>query len=381
MMKEKAEWFHHPNGKMSKTFYYSIAAALAPSTLRMDIKNVCLCLNLDQCNLRCIMCWQTSARESNRQKYKVVNMPREALLQILRSNGIKSATISVVGGGEPFLYPYIQDLLVEAPNNSKRLMIMTNGTLLHQNPTLWEMAEEAPITLMFSIDAATPETYEKVRPPAKWSTLIRNIERFIEVRERNPRLDLTTSFVVLQQNLDELLPFMKLNAQWKSEYVHIHPAIEGDFPKEWCIDRYDPYFLDTMVDVIRFAHSHPIKLDRLEEIIPPDFIRKGLPPFDQIADILPFFSDQQKSKPSHDPRQGCHLHSDSMTISHLGDIYLCDTAFRICYSCGNLFSDGLEDAWLSPQWLSVRLAHKLGLAHIHPLCRNCILVNKRRSGQ
>jgi len=378
MMKIKSEWPLRLKGKIQNAFYRNLAACFAPRLLPMAIKDVCLCVNLDQCNLRCIMCWQTSARETNRQIHPIDNMPREYLLQILKSKGSSGATISVVGSGEPFLYPYINDLLIEASAHCPRLMIMTNGTLLHKNQLFWEIAQEAPITLMFSIDAATPETYEKIRPPAKWDTLVRNIERFIELRERNPRLDLTTSFVVLQQNLDELPAFMQLNANWKSEYVHIHPAIEGNFPKEWCIDRYDPHYLQTIVEVIKFAHRNTIALDRIEEIVPSELVCNLTPPFDQIADILPFFTHNSKSNlPSDDPRRGCSLHTKSMTISHLGDIYLCDTAFRVYYRCGNVISESLEGAWLSNAWLSVRLAHKFGYAHLHPLCRNCLLIKDK----
>jgi len=375
-MEETKKWLIPAKGRKIKYLYRLLAAVLARDTLPLGIKNVCLCLNLDQCNLRCIMCWQTYARPANRKMYHTRNMPRNDLLRLLRNKQLAEATISVVGGGEPFLYPYLDDLLVEAPTEHRRLMIMTNGTLLHEKPLFWEIAKTAPITLSFSIDAATPETYGKIRPPGDWPVLVNNIERYVELRRANPRLGFLSSFVVLKQNLSELMDFMRLNAKWGSEYVHIHPAISANFPEEWRVDLSDPVYLSIMAEVIEFARLHSIALDRPAELLPPEELHHLEPASGQDDQASSTSGAASKWKlPPNDPRRGCTMHTESMTINHLGQVYLCDTAFRVYYTCGNVLANGIEKTWLSTEWLSVRLAHKLRVPHLHPLCQKCLFLN------
>jgi radical SAM protein with 4Fe4S-binding SPASM domain len=361
---------------MNNRLHRALVSSIAPSTLKVGVNNVCLCLNLDQCNLRCIMCWQTYDREANRQRHQVTNMSRVNLLGLLRSEALMDATISVVGGGEPFLYPYMEDLLREATVGGRRLMIMTNGTLLHHYPFLWEIAEKTNITLMFSVDAATAETYSVVRPPGYWSELTANIERFVALRENNPGLQFSTSFVVLKQNLPELVDFMRLNVRWKSSYIHIHPAIQGAFPAEWCINRRDPEYLEIIRECFALAQEHSIFMDQPEELVPEELvssITQG-PIVTSPMSLAQRLSSRWRLH-AEDPRWSCSKHTTDMTVTVTGDIYLCDTAFRACYPCGNVFEAGFMETWLSKPWLSVRLAHHLGTQERHYLCSQCLLIH------
>lgn len=356
--------------RMLTLIIYTIARLLAPEIIPFAVQNVCLCINLDQCNLRCIMCWQTTAREHNHKLYNKTNLPRKQLLQLLNMSAFEKTTITIVGGGEPFLYPYMDDLLIKGPTSKRRLVIMTNGTLLHRFPQLWETAKNAPLTLMFSIDAATPITYSLVRPPGSWDDLMNNINRFVKLRRSNPQLHISTSYVLMRQNLNELLDFLHLNKKWGSNYVHIHPAMHGNFPDEWRCDYTDPEYTRIIQLAIAYAQEHGIKVDRPEELLPTPAraITKVYNP--DLPKPSPHFPWQT---PRFDPRRGCTLHTKDMTLNHLGDVYLCDTAFRVYYSCGNVFRDGITNCWISAKWLSVRLAHHLNIQHLHPLCSNCLL--------
>ena len=355
--------------------------APTPDLVAFTVKEACLCLNLDQCNLRCIMCWTTYERDGNRGRYGVVDLPRDRLLALLEAPELERTTLSVVGGGEPFVYPHLADLLRAGPTENRRLMIMTNGTLLHEHDEFWRAAERAPITLTFSVDAATAATYEKIRPPGKWDVLVRNIERFVALRERNPLLRVQTSYVILRQNLAEIPEFMLLNLRWGAGYIHFHPAIRGAFPPEWLVDPFDVEFVRTMATAADVARAHGIALDRPEELVPARFVSGGRIVTTAVPPALPSHSRAQRPPgpylPPGDPRRSCTLHSTAMTINHLGDVFVCDTAFRVRYRCGNVFTDGIQGAWLSHAWVSLRRAHKQERPHLHPLCRHCLLVQER----
>jgi len=63
-----------------------------------------------------------------------------------------------------------------------------------------------------------------------------------------------------------------------------------------------------------------------------------------------------------------------VTVAVDGETYVCDTAFRLPYSCGNVFRDGLHGVWSSPAWSSLRAAHENDQAASHPLCGRCLLL-------
>lgn len=320
-----------------------------------EFESVNLCVNFDQCNLKCIMCWTTYDRAGNVSRPGLREMPASALSAVLADPRLDHTILSVVGGGEPFLYSEMDLLLKEGTRNGRRLMIMTNGTLLKRSALLWELAKTEAITLTFSLDAATEDTYAQIRPPGKWKTVMENVERFAELAKVNPKLKLQSSFVVLRQNLQELMPYMRLNAQWKSAYTHLHPAMNAGFPAEWRVDVASPEYRAIMTEVVEFARANDIYLDPLPELFPAG-AADGLGP--EIADA----------------RTTCQLPFKAMTISHEGDVYLCDTAFRERYVAGNVLESGIKGAWNSANWRSVRVAHLAGRQAKHPLCSKCLLV-------
>jgi len=213
----------------------------------LPLRNVSLCVNLDQCNLRCVMCWTTYSRGRHRRDEREMNLPRERLLELLRDPSlVELDSICVVGGGEPFLYPWIDDLLRDGPTGTRRLMIMTHGGLLDRNRAVWEVARERPLTVMVSIDGATAATYERIRLGGRWSRVVANVERLAGLPAVNPRFELAASYVVLEQNLDEVLDFVRLCIAWNVRYVHFHPAIAGEYPDTWRVDRGSQRYRDVM---------------------------------------------------------------------------------------------------------------------------------------
>lgn len=326
-------------------------------SLPLPLKNVSLCVNLDQCNLRCVMCWTTYSRGRHQRAEHEMNLPRERLLELLRDPGLASLdSVCVVGGGEPFLYPWIDDLLREGPSETRRLMIMTHGGLLDRNEVVWEVARTRPLTIMVSIDGATAETYESIRRGGRWKRVVANVDRLAALPQVNRRFEFAASYVVLEQNLDEVLDFVRLCIGWGARYVHFHPAIAGEYPAQWRVDRASARYRDVMCEAIALCAKAGIALDSPEELLAtPREDGSGAPG-------------------GPDPRRGCRLPFESVTVSVDGETYVCDTAFRLPYSCGNAFRDGLQGAWTSRAWSSLRDAHENDRAASHPLCSRCLLL-------
>ena len=94
-----------------------------------------------------------------------------------------------------------------------RFQLKTNGLLLSRY--LDELSILPNLTkLEISIDAATPDTYENVRRPGRWATLLENLDYCLEVRKRYS-FQVKANFVVQQANYKEMLGFVDLCSKYK----------------------------------------------------------------------------------------------------------------------------------------------------------------------
>jgi MoaA/NifB/PqqE/SkfB family radical SAM enzyme len=76
------------------------------------------------------------------------------------------------------------------------------------------MVERGVYGLYVSIDAATEETYKKIRIGCNWQKVQDNIRRLIEIKKEmnSPLPEIVTRFVVLKENLHEIPSFLDMVA-------------------------------------------------------------------------------------------------------------------------------------------------------------------------
>lgn len=132
------------------------------------------------CNLQCTMCngeWSSSIRSQREHLPPLPKAYDDAFFDELAGR-VGSLRRVELYGGEPFLgrEPLrLLELLVEqAPK--VEVAITTNGTIW--NDRVARLMDALPISIMVSVDGATPETYESIRVGASWDDVTRNIERF-----------------------------------------------------------------------------------------------------------------------------------------------------------------------------------------------------------
>ncbi len=98
-------------------------------------------------------------------------MPRAKMLECIRDwREMGVCAIELTGGGEPLIYPHVDDFLAEMASWRADLALVTNGTALTPTRaaafglTNWKWAR-------VSIDAGDPETYAKTRrvPSSHWT--------------------------------------------------------------------------------------------------------------------------------------------------------------------------------------------------------------------
>lgn len=163
--------------------------------------------NSEQCNLRCSMCdTRHQYPESDRQLDE--RLFSRVIPEILP--GISRIFMS--GNGEVLLNQYSRKFLQTLDSErypQLRIRLLTNGTLF--TPELWKSINHNHYeNISVSIDAATKETYEKIRVNGKWDALRQNLEFIGGLRRQNIFSHFCVTFVVMRSNYKEMKEFVEL---------------------------------------------------------------------------------------------------------------------------------------------------------------------------
>jgi len=167
---------------------------------------------VNRCDLECVMCYQGFRNDTN--KVTVNESVLDKIFDDFKKNQLSALMLTA---SEPLLYKNIGHVLKRA--EEAKIMdtfIFTNGSLLDRKKS--EMIINSCVTRLFvSIDAATEETYDKVRIPVgkkrlqynRLELLEKKIKDFIKLRnESGKKLPLTrVSFVALKENQHEIEKF------------------------------------------------------------------------------------------------------------------------------------------------------------------------------
>ena len=173
-------------------------------------------IHLDKpCNQKCIMCRPTGEYPSD-----VLPLPEfHALFE-----GIKGVAEHVtLIGGEPLMYPWIGEVLEHLGRHEIDVTINTNATMLTARLTSRLLALHR-LHLKVSIDAATRDTYRKIRGVDAHGLVTANLERFSAAAGGRGNVHLILVYVVMRENLAEVVPFIDFARTLHLDRVEFHPV-------------------------------------------------------------------------------------------------------------------------------------------------------------
>ena len=162
------------------------------------------------CNYRCAMCVYSNPEALADQHYSETMSDAlfGRIIGEVREHGCPSMGFNMMN--EPLMDPKIIDRIAEG-NRAGVIdsRINTNGSLLTRERAE-KLVDSGLTRLLVSLDAASKETYEKIRIGGNYEKVVRNIERFLDIRERkNQKLPiLRVSMVRLDYNEHENQAFM-----------------------------------------------------------------------------------------------------------------------------------------------------------------------------
>lgn len=160
------------------------------------------------CNLKCPMCFihSESNTNSDTSKYKGI-MSFENYCRILDELEGSHTTINPYRFTEPLLIKNLHDCITAAKNRNLSVALDTNGLLLKK-----EMADffvkEGLDSIMFSIDAMTSDTLEKVRGVRQIEKIKDSVFMMLEARGNLSWPRIGVSFVESESNHQEKKDFI-----------------------------------------------------------------------------------------------------------------------------------------------------------------------------
>jgi MoaA/NifB/PqqE/SkfB family radical SAM enzyme len=161
-----------------------------------------------RCNLACVMCARTYHLGSHG-----VHMTRQTFDAVLRAFSSARA-IHMQGWGEPLMHPLLFDFIAAAEPRRRIITTNTNLTVLTDRMVERVLASDLS-ALRVSLDGATSETYERLRPPARWDRVLRNLSRLLEARRAAgaDRPEVTLVVVCQEDSVGELPDLVRMTAE------------------------------------------------------------------------------------------------------------------------------------------------------------------------
>lgn len=297
-----------------------------PSYVRVIVGN--------NCNLKCVMCPYHSPQikpfHTTQFFQQSKTLSWEMMKRLARDCGQIGVTVLIGSVEEPLLHPKLSDFIQLCRQEGvSNVHLTTNGQLLNKDNAI-KLLQAGLTSIDISIDAATPDTYLKIRG-SDFYNVESNVLNFIEIRDKQGiTCEVRTSLVRNPEiSLEEENKFIN---DWVSKVNHIFILNRADYK------------------------SNNMRLNKVNTLV-----EKNLKDY------------QNKAK----GRWTCSFPFTEMTVLPDGRIYYCiETLFRLGFdssiqSLGNYHQQTLEEIWCGD--LFQQLRRDLILNHLEKrvACQDC----------
>tara|TARA_B100000745_G_scaffold151052_1_gene98768 strand:- start:5051 stop:6109 length:1059 start_codon:yes stop_codon:yes gene_type:complete len=273
------------------------------------------------CNLRCPSC-PIGIPEAYDKYISTERMDWNVYQKIiLEGEKYGCPSLEPQGTNEPFLDNNLENYIKFASEHGFiDIMLNTNGTLLSEERSK-KFLKSGITRIRFSLDAATKETYEKVRAGAKFDVTMKNIERFLEIKK--------------QGNYE--LPVVGVNFCKTSYNEHEEEA-----------------FIEQWMDKVDFVV--------IQEFQPPD----------TDHDYGHFLSTTSEYRDNVMKEFKCQQPWQRVQVRSNGEICPCCAFFSTELSLGNIKEKSIYEVWNGEKMNDLRELHKDGRYAENPWCKKCV---------
>ena len=182
------------------------------------------------CNLACITCRKDIYHHNEKDKQLA-----KKITEVVNREYLDHCDFLILAGnGEAFLSPEYRAVYESDNCNPQYIRLLCNGTLF--NETNWNgltKNKNSEIMLTVSIDAATKETYEKIRRFGNFDILKKNMEFASKLRNDGRLRYFRLNFVVQKENYQEMVPFVKWGEELNVDEIFFTKILNwGTYTKE-----------------------------------------------------------------------------------------------------------------------------------------------------
>jgi radical SAM protein with 4Fe4S-binding SPASM domain len=297
-----------------------------------------------KCNLRCIICEHTFWDEPNR------DMSFEEFKSIIEQFP-KLKWIGLTGIGESFMHKDFLKMLQYV--KSKNIIVELYDTFYFiDEKTSRELIKLEIDNFFVSLDAATKETYEKIRVGSDFDRVVNNVKNFIRIKKEMNAFfpELKFHYIVNKLNFHEIV-----------KYVELVKHLCG------CDN--------TSIQFTRMLHYFTETKDLYVEV-PPQIISDVEKKSKELGIPISWNQDVQQNKP---PLNHC-IEWTMPFIFVTGHVIPCCSGneagqreFQKETAMGNIFEKTFEEIWYGEKYKSTRKMLRQGKA-TKP-CKNCCLYN------
>lgn len=279
----------------------------------LEFPNVVLLDNTSACNLKCAMCDHVNIKNYR----KIEKMPMELYKKIIDEITIENskARIWEIFFGDPFLCNDMPERILYAKEKGcEDVVLNTNGVLMTADKA--ESYIKSGLDVIYvGIDAAQPETYNKIRVGGDYNKAVENVLAYQDLLNKygQERQKIFVQYVVSEENENEVEAFRKF---WNENGVNvkIRPKIS------WA----------GLVEANNLNTSPAIT------------------------------------------RKPCFWLMQTINICADGRVALCSVDLHCRVACGNVKERSIKDLWQNGSLKDYRRMHLSGTFDLLPvMCKNC----------
>lgn len=354
-----------------------------------------------RCQLRCIMCHFAHPDFQESQ----TTMGRELLEKVAGELFPRAHDVVLSSSAEPLMAPDLPRALELCRHYGvPSFHFSTNGLSLTEKIVDKTIEVQMPL-LTISVDAGTKETFERIRPPAKWE---RVISRFDLIRDRKKALGsklphVSATAVLMRSNVREMPGLIRmLRDKGVTQMNFVHMAVMGGLGIEHESLLNDPRLCNEMLaemrqvaDEVGMAAQIPMPVPEtiggrdeqpvLDAESSDDGGGQALVPDEaqllagamSVADYLNGknreFLLRAKSKAHH--RRPCYFPWYYVHVNPDGTVFPCGCWFEFS-TFGDFKTQTFAEIWTGSQYRELR--RQLYRMELRDVCANCSVANMGR---
>jgi len=170
---------------LPRYIFYRYRYEMYPQLFELDEFPPCLQIEpTSACNYRCVFCYQIDKEFTKKGNGHIGIMSLETFKRLIDQAEGHCEAVTLASRGEPFLNPYIKEMLRYISGKFLALKMNTNASLLDEEKC-HAILESGVKTLVFSADAASEPTYGQLRVRGRLERVLERIKMFSDIRAKH----------------------------------------------------------------------------------------------------------------------------------------------------------------------------------------------------